>query len=76
MACELIAKYGWATSLTYAESLKKCVEYYGLLEWDCKALGRVLQDSYSPGTYTFISNGLKVRSGAGVQHSQKLYTQR
>ena len=75
MACELIVKDGWATSLTYAESLKKYVEYYKLQEWDVKALNGKMPDKYTPGTYTVVSNGLKVRSGAGVQYSQKLYNE-
>ena len=75
IACELIAKDGWATSLTYAESLKKYVEYYGLVEWDVKAMGGKMPDRYVVRTYTVASNGLKVRSGAGVQYSQKLYTE-
>ena len=74
-ACELIAKDGWATSLTYAGSLKKYVEYYGLLEWDAKALGGKMPDKFTPRDYTVTSNGLKLRSGAGVQYSQKLYSE-
>ena len=75
IACDLIAKDGWATSLTYADSLKKYVEYYGLLEWDAKALGGVVPDRYTVGTYTVSSNGLKVRSGAGVSYPQKAYSE-
>ena len=74
-ACDLIQKDGWATSHTYAESLKNDIEYYGLLEWDAKALGGKMPDRFIPGTYTVISNGLKVRSGAGMQHSQKLFSE-
>lgn len=48
IACDLIAKDGWATSLTYAESLKKYVEYYNLQEWDVKALGGKMPDRYNP----------------------------
>lgn len=51
------------------------MEYYNLQEWDVKAVGGKLPDKYSPGTYTVVSNGLKVRSGAGVQYSQKLYSE-
>ena len=75
IACDLIQKDGWATSHTYAESLKKYIEYYNLTEWDVKAIGGKLPDKYSPGTYTVISNGLKVRSGAGLEFSQKLFTE-
>lgn len=75
IACDLIAKDGWATSLTYASSLKKYVEYYGLLEWDAKALGGKMPDKFTTRDYTVTSNGLKVRSSAGVQYSQKLYSE-
>ena len=39
-ACDLIRQDGWATSLSYAQSLKRYIEQYHLDEYDRKVLGK------------------------------------
>lgn len=69
-ACDLIRQDGWATSLSYSQTLKKTIKKYDLDVYDLKVLG-VKEDGFKPGTYTVTASALKVRKGAGTNYAQK-----
>ncbi len=69
-ACDLIRQDGWATSLSYAQNLKKTIKKYDLDAYDRKVLG-VKDDGFKTGTYTVTASALKVREGAGTNYAQK-----
>lgn len=63
-ACDLIRQDGWATSLSYAENLKKFIRAYGLDDFDMKVLGIVKR-------YTVTASAIKIREGASTRYAQK-----
>ena len=80
VACELIRKDGWATSLNYTKNLLSLVSTYVLTAWDAKALGLVSDvylskedkaGSVETGTYTVTASALRVRTGPGTHYPQK-----
>ena len=63
-ACDLIRQDGWATSLSYAQNLKKYIRQYELDDYDMDVLGIVKR-------YTVTASAIKIREGAGTSFSQK-----
>lgn len=68
-ACDLIRQDGWATSLSYAQNLKKFIKTYGLDDFDRKALG--IREEFSKGFYTVTASAIKIRDGAGTSYRHK-----
>ncbi|WP_051197424.1 glycoside hydrolase family 73 protein [Butyrivibrio sp. MB2005] len=66
-ACDLIRKDGWATSLSYAENLKRYIKQYDLDDYDRDVLG-IKKDAKK---YVVTASAIKVREGAGISFSQK-----
>lgn len=66
-ACDLIRQDGWATSLSYAQNLKKYIKQYNLDEYDRYVLG--IGDVLA--RYTVTASAIKIRKGAGISYSQK-----
>ena len=80
LACELIRKDGWATSLNYTKNLLSLISTYVLTAWDAKTLGLVSDVSLSKGdkaggvetgTYIVTASALRVRTGPGTHYPQK-----
>lgn len=70
-ACELIREDGWATSLSYAQSLKKYIEQYHLEEYDRKAFDMIENAAFRPKKYIVTASAIKVRTGAGTSFAWK-----
>ena len=69
-ACDLIRKDGWATSLSYTETLINVIERYGLDKGDKAHVSGA--DTSSPAAVNYAAvvtaeHGLNVRNGAGVK---------
>lgn len=60
-ACKLIRLDGWATALSYTNSLIKLIETYKLTDYDAKALGHY--------KVQVTASGLNVRKGAGTKYT-------
>lgn len=69
-ACDLIRQDGWATSLSYAQNLKKYIRQYELDKYDRRALG-IKDEGFTTGTYTVTASAIKVRAGAGTHFFHK-----
>ena len=70
-ACELIRQDGWATSLSYAQSLKRYIEQYHLDEYDRKAFATLKNVVFMPKKYIVTASAIKIRNGAGTSYEWK-----
>jgi hypothetical protein len=81
VACELIRKDGWATSLKYTQNLLALIERYSLVSWDAKAVNKADVSSLpcsdekvvENGEYRVTASALRVRTGPGTQYPQKKF---
>ena len=65
-ACDLIRADGWATSLKYAENLKKMIRTYNLTDYDMKVIGNSSVTKIK--AMVRISN-LRIRRGPGTDYA-------
>ncbi len=72
-ACALIKECGWATSLSYTQTLITLIEQYGLTAYDKKALDTETQKSSSAKTSTTKTQKWTPKIGEKVIVSGKIY---
>ncbi len=64
-ACDLIRADGWATSLKYAENLKKMIRTYSLTDYDQKVIGN---SSVTQKKVVVRISNLRIRKGPGTDY--------
>ena len=65
-ACDLIRADGWATSLKYAENLKKMIRTYSLTDYDQKVIGN---SSVTQKKVVVRISNLRIRKGPGTDYA-------
>lgn len=78
-ACRLIKEDGWATAVTYTESLVTLIEKYRLTQYDGNTKKSVqaaeAKPHYTVGAVYTLQSEMKVRTGAGITFCEKKHTE-